>query len=337
MQASPHTRGWTLLGRAPRMAGVGFPAHAGMDPPRRRMRASCPWLPRTRGDGPRPSPPACVPAPASPHTRGWTRAAGGRVRPHHGFPAHAGMDRCCGRSGSGWRRLPRTRGDGPVIWWVVFPLNSASPHTRGWTVPACTVARRCRGFPAHAGMDPTLASSWTLIGRLPRTRGDGPASASVLNFSPSASPHTRGWTRRQRCAGGEGAGFPAHAGMDPWWWRRRSLRPGLPRTRGDGPRRSRGSSQRGWASPHTRGWTRRRRSAPRRTRGFPAHAGMDPRTSADAALRCRLPRTRGDGPWAGTPWSPATTASPHTRGWTAGIESAQRFIEGFPAHAGMDP
>ena len=91
-------------------------------------------------------------------------------------------------------------------------------------------------------------------------------------------------------------GFPAHAGMDPA--ANDVVRP-----------RSR------VASPHTRGWTRRR------------------------AWRMR---------------SRSRLASPHTRGWTAdggggtgcgggfpahaGMErSRRRGLSGFPAHAGMDP
>ena len=72
-----------------------------------------------------------------------------------------------------------------------------------------------RGFPAHAGMDPSYRSSWGSSAGLPRTRGDGPLYPVVSPDVNAASPHTRGWTVlalwQQACS----SGFPAHAGMDP--------------------------------------------------------------------------------------------------------------------------
>ena len=49
---SPHTRGWTHLEESRLTPGLGFPAHAGMDPGRRRRDARHQGFPRTRGDGP---------------------------------------------------------------------------------------------------------------------------------------------------------------------------------------------------------------------------------------------------------------------------------------------
>ena len=37
------------------------------------------------------------------------------------------------------------------------------------------------------------------------------------------------------------------------------------------------------------------------------------------------------------PWPRAGRASPHTRGWTHSSDAADHDVEGFPAHAGMDP
>ena len=121
-------------------------------------------------------------------------------------------------------------------------------------------------------------------------------------------------------------GFPAHAGMDP-----SSIRRGVDRHRP--------------VSPHTRGWTPSGRKTSVRARliGFPAHAGMDPRRphlveQVSHAGRTRPRRARG------------CTVSPHTRGWTHLLGAAPRctsgdasvpqrcaLIQGFPAHAGMDP
>ena len=242
--------------------------------------------------------------------------------PRPGFPAHAGMDpesadrgfpaRQYGTASDGIQASPHTRGWTPQI--IRERVDAASPHTRGW--------------------------------RLPRTRGDGPASPhtpGMETVSPhgsrsrnEASPHTRGWTPGTSGAGlrlprTRGDGFPAHAGMDPhtrgWTRVAPTVASGLPRTRGDGPRLRACRRRADRASPHTRGWTREADV------GFPAHAGIHP------AVR-GLPRTRGDGPRA-RGWSrrSPSAASPHTRGWTrprfpAGAGSSE---VGFPAHAGMDP
>ena len=131
--ASPHTRGWTP-GQSGRVEpGQGFPAHAGMDPSRGFWTTAAPGLPRTRGDGPAAVRNALTAFQASPHTRGWTRpGVAGHVR-DRGFPAHAGMDPARSRSRRNARRLPRTRGDGPLTAPRGTLESAASPHTRGWT------------------------------------------------------------------------------------------------------------------------------------------------------------------------------------------------------------
>ena len=50
------------------------------------------------------------------------------------------------------------------------------------------------GSPAHAGMDPPGTMNIGTRGRLPRTRGDGPGTMTILASRPMAPPHTRGWT-----------------------------------------------------------------------------------------------------------------------------------------------
>ena len=51
----------------------------------------------------------------------------------------------------------------------------------------------------------------------------------------------------------------------------------------------------------------------------------------------RLPRTRGDGPAACQTLMSSRRASPHTRGWTHDDVMCAAVLQGFPAHAGMDP
>ena len=214
-RASPHTRGWTLKGSPRPSPRGGFPAHAGMDPYRDRLRRRDPWLPRTRGDGPRASTSRVSSASASPHTRGWTRLALPAQSRTVGFPAHAGMDPQLAQSPPASQWLPRTRGDGPVLAALAGMRPGASPHTRGWTPARLSTAGNGHGFPAHAGMDPDDGGRHRDPAGLPRTRGDGPCASGWRRLNGRASPHTRGWTRQHAGAGVDIDGFPAHAGMDP--------------------------------------------------------------------------------------------------------------------------
>ena len=297
-------------------------------------------VPRTRGDGPqnrwRPILPFCV----FPAHAGMDRSFVSGLPPHGTvFPAHAGMDRSehpdwsdspwCSPHTRGWTEqpelccgedagVPRTRGDGPADKRpnkrrdIVFPAHAGmdrgsctpirspgacSPHTRGWT----------------AAWESFQAS----LGRVPRTRGDGPV--------------------RERLYVTAAAVFPAHAGMDP-----------EAKRQGDGPRS---------CSPHTRGWTALTAKIHEAVYVFPAHAGMDRDAPVDALLLCwvfpahagmdrlgtasrrpphGVPRTRGDGPGSPIQSLGATLCSPHTRGWTVPFSCRQNHHFVFPAHAGMD-
>ena len=241
-RASPHTRGWTCLKLLADDALVGFPAHAGMDLVLRVAVPAHRRLPRTRGDGP-----------------------------------------CCDsrqQSQDFSIRLPRTRGDGPatISQRVRVAATSASPHTRGWTRGTADFGpvRGIVGFPAHAGMDPPPARRRWRRRWLPRTRGDGPTTLTIVYRDDRASPHTRGWTHVHRHPDGHADGFPAHAGMDPRATAAHPASGGLPRTRGDGPIVSVSLPCLPMASPHTRGWTLGPVRVGHHSPGFPAHAGMDP-------------------------------------------------------------
>ena len=177
-RAPPHTRGWTHRSSARRLAGVGSPAHAGMDPYAACRRAGGRWLPRTRGDGPVSSPSKLYGASAPPHTRGWTRSGSRPPAPQAGSPAHAGMDPLSTRAAASSTGLPRTRGDGPITRSAARATRSAPPHTRGWTLRRERFAFAFRGSPAHAGMDPAQGPRPARRSRLPRTRGDGPGTDS---------------------------------------------------------------------------------------------------------------------------------------------------------------
>ncbi len=315
----------------------GSPAHAGMDP-RGGGPCRCPRrLPRTRGDGPDEKVFMRDKYRAPPHTRGWTVSSPRGDTGRGGSPAHAGMDLATVSTPAAPARLPRTRGDGPLYAGSSPHPSSAPPHTRGWTLLGALHQRGHRGSPAHAGMDPDTLGDPGSPGRLPRTRGDGPKLTTTRCRRRWAPPHTRGWTVVPRRVDEVSAGSPAHAGMDP----RRTTTAGrparLPRTRGDGPGAVAGAEKVDVAPPHTRGWTHPPPRRPRRYKGSPAHAGMDPSRSGASWAPVGLPRTRGDGPDRHVPRPRQRGAPPHTRGWTLGLATDADQAAGSPAHAGMDP
>ena len=122
--------------------------------------------------------------------------------------------------------------------------------------------------------------------------------------------------------------------------RRRPRIARFPRTRGDGPCSSATRRPTTTVSPHTRGWTQGRKGSAPAHPGFPAHAGMDPKSIPATRAPRRFPRTRGDGPAAASATAPAAATprvSPHTRGWTRIDRRFMWIAWGFPAHAGMDP
>ena len=191
------------------------------------------------------------------------------------FPRPRGDGPAANRRGKHVIRFPRPRGDGPGGTKGRRTRRTVSPPTRGWTVPACSLRSRRRGFPAHAGMDPSTSCSALVASRFPRPRGDGPDTGGVDAAGGKVSPPTRGWTRRERRAPQTGLGFPAHAGMDP---RARGRRPPgrrFPRPRGDGPAAVDYADAMVKVSPPTRGWTLYSRRRTAGDGGFPAHAGMD--------------------------------------------------------------
>ena len=154
--------------------------------------------------------------------------------------------------------------------------------------------------------------------------------------------------------------------MDPGIGRSITGRPGIPRTRGDGPLTGAGRVTPKRDSPHPRGWTLVDFVPPRRPRdsphprgwtvpeaflaacrhGFPAPAGMnllaerheishvwiprprgmDPRASGSPPRSRRIPRTCGDGPQHEILQRVFAEDSPHSRGWTRAGAAGRRRI-----------
>ena len=172
--APPPTRGWTPLLGARIGNNGGSPAYAGMDPTLGRADWEQWRLPRLRGDGPCMSRKVGRGSPAPPPTRGWTPVSVHLLQHGPGSPAYAGMDPSISRMEPTTRRLPRLRGDGPLVAGGNYTLKMAPPPTRGWTHPDLHAGRRHPGSPAYAGMNPMLRPWLPLPAWLPRLRGDGP-------------------------------------------------------------------------------------------------------------------------------------------------------------------
>ncbi len=307
-----------------------------MDPRPHVPRASPPWLPRARGDGPAPEQPAPLMPPAPPRTRGWTALSGGRARAPGGSPAHAGMDLSLAPMSPASTGLPRARGDGPAVRAADDRAIWAPPRTRGWTGRGEPGSHALRGSPAHAGMDPFTATAVLFWTGLPRARGDGPAAFSTVCMTGEAPPRTRGWTFSSPCTARIPGGSPAHAGMDRHHGPAPSGAAWLPRARGDGPGTGATWGEAVAAPPRTRGWTRSGGPSPPAASGSPAHAGMDRQRDTAGPSGWGLPRARGDGPQVFDLALSQLTAPPRTRGWTGSPPFQNDAFPGSPAHAGMD-
>ena len=239
----------------PTCSTAGSPAHAGIDPQQRPRRHARPRLPRTRGDRPSDKTTGFPDRQAPPHTRGSTPESDPRAIASRGSPAHAGIDPLGGLADNLDTRLPRTRGDRPMIF---SPLNStekAPPHTRGSTPRPGWRTRPAPGSPAHAGIDLSDAGRRQSRTGLPRTRGDRPLDTIAGIGGDAAPPHTRGSTSGERETPVDLVGSPAHAGIDPLLTMARSPLPRLPRTRGDRPTQPEVKTAWHEAPPHTRGST----------------------------------------------------------------------------------
>ena len=172
----------------------------------------------------------------------------------------------------------------------------ATPYTRGSTFPKRSGSIQSWGYPVHAGIDLTPFQFFSGSARLPRTRGDRPASKHERDTAIRATPYTRGSTPKRESQHGTVQGYPVHAGID--LTRRRDYHPyiGLPRTRGDRPNTYQELDAKGKATPYTRGSTPAETAQSESQDGYPVHAGIDPYTAGSRPGKDRLPRTRGDRP-----------------------------------------
>ncbi len=144
-------------------------------------------------------------------------------------------------------------------------------------------------------MDPPQIRYGKKSGRLPRPCGDGPPTDPLARGYHMVTSPMRGWTHPAPGPLRIFFGYPAHAGMDPPSRGSLARQCGLPRPCGDGPCSGKPASISAQVTPPMRGWTSSVYIFAFRVKGYPAHAGMDPKPCAPCAQEKRLPRPCGDG------------------------------------------
>ena len=156
--ATPHARGSTVLASFFHWLHAGYPACAGIDLSLSRLCSSADWLPRMRGD--RPQPDQCLRQSllATPHARGSTSHRIQMEPRFLGYPACAGIDLSVYPIPIAAKRLPRMRGDRPLVFGYTGAIGWATPHARGSTIIRVALARPPPGYPACAGIDRILSS-----------------------------------------------------------------------------------------------------------------------------------------------------------------------------------
>ena len=175
---TPHARGSTKGVWNHLQSLKVYPACAGIDRSKISLILSLISLPRMRGDRPTLLESALELWRFTPHARGSTFGAAIGAGSLLVYPACAGIDR--GRS---WRppvrrRLPRMRGDRPVVCVAKSLPDMFTPHARGSTPGRWRDGILCRVYPACAGIDPEDGYLSNTSKRLPRMRGDRPCHSS---------------------------------------------------------------------------------------------------------------------------------------------------------------
>ena len=156
--------------------------------------------------------------------------------PTGSLPACAGIPDCpCGLSGT--PGLPRMRGDPPVWYVSMLGRKLSTPHARGSTSPPIWENGSAPVYPACAGIHRCLTFHARRSIGLPRMRGDPPQTKQAAISGKESTPHARGSTVWPSLIPTFPSVYPACAGIHPVLEVYGTLTPGLPRMRGDPPRR----------------------------------------------------------------------------------------------------
>ncbi len=237
------------------------------------------------------------PTPLSPPpTRGSTHTPPPAKGSSTVSPAHAGIDRHWVGPRRSAHCLPRPRGDRPLYIPRAFRMSTSPPPTRGSTEAELIGVADTAVSPAHAGIDPVLGEWLIDFIRLPRPRGDRPATRSAVHLSTPSPPPTRGSTCGRAEADQRRRVSPAHAGIDPHYQSDAPRDWCLPRPRGDRPSHPVLDLLANPSPPPTRGSTQIAQAESSLTKVSPAHAGIDLKPTPCSPPWTGLPRPRGDRP-----------------------------------------
>ncbi len=167
--------------------------------------------------------------------------------------------------------------------------------------------------PARAGMVRPCCSPTGSTPNRPRTCGDGPCRDGTWPGRAASAPHARGWSGAAALALLHVVIGPARAGMVRGTDSAGRHHRDRPRTRGDGPCRTRRSPRCAPSAPHARGWSHHSRGPGDLAEIGPARAGMVPGCARRTRTAQNRPRTRGDGPVSIPSWT-CRHLSARTRG-----------------------
>ncbi len=155
-----------------------------------------------------------------------------------------------------------------------------------------------RVYPACAGIDLPLLLDTLPCLCLPRMRGDRPALPVTLPGPYKFTPHARGSTVIHDVVEVSFAVYPACAGIDRGRASPQAPTASLPRMRGDRPCNRVCRSPARKFTPHARGSTPEEDTVELSLTVYPACAGIDRRGKLHRPTNNRLPRMRGDRPFA---------------------------------------
>src|SRR5690606_35213652 len=153
-------------------------------------------------------------------------------------PACAGIDLSPAGSVAGGAGLPRMRGDRPQLYKPLCALFESPPHARGSTCGPKELGVQRVVSPACAGIDLALVTPGMPGSCLPRMRGDRPVGKLSCSQIARSPPHARGSTQVFAHVLRQVLVSPACAGIDPAICAIGFFEGGLPRMRGDRPRRT---------------------------------------------------------------------------------------------------
>ena len=231
---------------------------------------------------------------SSPLTRGKRRAARGRLGCSRLIPAHAGKTRPTHHRLATPRAHPRSRGENHRRSAPNGIKNGSSPLTRGKPAGDMPFGATQGLIPAHAGKTPTGRQSTGGQGAHPRSRGENPVGARVVDQAAGSSPLTRGKQDIWHLRGAARRLIPAHAGKTKDGVLKSMSIGAHPRSRGENEAGDEKGSTFDGSSPLTRGKPAGSFSPGISRRLIPAHAGKTRGTTVRDRISSAHPRSRGE-------------------------------------------